>query len=138
MKKSITLTIIAGLLSFITFAQSGIITGTVNDGEYNDILPFANVIIKDSQLGALSDFEGKYSLELKPGIYTVQFSFVGYQTLEINEVIVKNGETTVVDVTLKASTAKLDEVIITTSLKRNTESSILYLQRNSVKLMDGL
>tara|TARA_B100000497_G_C7696293_1_gene425627 strand:- start:1241 stop:4069 length:2829 start_codon:yes stop_codon:yes gene_type:complete len=138
MKKSITLTIIVGLLSFITFAQSGIITGTVNDGEYNDILPFANVIIKDSQRGALSDFEGKYSLELKPGIYTVQFSFVGYQMLEINEVIVKNGETTVVDVTLKASTAKLDEVIITTSLKRNTEASILYLQRNSVKLMDGL
>ena len=119
MKKSITLTIIVGLLSFIAFAQSGIITGTVNDGEYNDILPFANVIIKDSQRGALSDFEGKYSLELKPGIYTVQFSFVGYQTLEINEVIVKNGETIVVDVTLKASTAKLDEVIITTSLKRS-------------------
>ena len=138
MKKSITLTIIVGLLSFITFAQSGIITGTVNDGEYNDILPFANVIIKDSQRGALSDFEGKYSLELKPGIYTVQFSFVGYQTLEINEVIVKNGETIIVDVTLKASTAKLDEVIITTSLKRNTEASILHLQRNSVKLMDGL
>ena len=138
MKKSIILKIIVGLLSFITFAQSGIITGTVNDGEYNDILPFANVIIKDSQRGALSDFEGKYSLELKPGIYTVQFSFVGYQTLEINEVIVKNGETIIVDVTLKASTAKLDEVIITTSLKRNTEASILYLQRNSVKLMDGL
>ena len=138
MKKSITLTIIVGLLSFIAFAQSGIITGTVNDGEYNDILPFANVIIKDSQRGALSDFEGKYSLELKPGIYTVQFSFVGYQTLEINEVIVKNGETIIVDVTLKASTAKLDEVIITTSLKRNTEASILHLQRNSVKLIDGL
>ena len=138
MKKSIILTIIVGLLSFITFAQSGIITGTVNDGEYNDILPFANVIIKDSQRGALSDFEGKYSLELKPGIYTVQYSFVGYQTLEINEVIVKNGETIIVDVTLKASTAKLDEVIITTSLKRNTEASILHLQRNSVKLMDGL
>ena len=138
MKKSIILKIIVGLLSFITFAQSGIITGTVNDGEYNDILPFANVIIKDSQRGALSDFEGKYSLELKPGIYTVQFSFVGYQTLEINEVIVKNGETIIVDVTLKASTAKLDEVIITTSLKRNTEASILHLQRNSVKLMDGL
>ena len=138
MKKSIILKIIVGLLSFITFAQSGIITGTVNDGEYNDILPFANVIIKDSQRGALSDFEGKYSLELKPGIYTVQFSFVGYQTLEINEVIVKNGETIIVDVTLKASTAKLDEVIIRTSLKRNTEASILHLQRNSVKLVDGL
>ena len=138
MKKTSLLLLIIGLLSFSSFSQSGIITGTVNDGEYNDILPFANVIIKDSQRGALSDFEGKYSLELKPGIYTVQFSFVGYQTLEINEVIVKNGETIIVDVTLKASTAKLDEVIITTSLKRNTEASILHLQRNSVKLMDGL
>ncbi len=138
MKKTSLLLLIISLLSFSSFSQSGIITGTVNDGEYNDILPFANVIIKDSQRGALSDFEGKYSLELKPGIYTVQFSFVGYQTLEINEVIVKNGETIIVDVTLKASTAKLDEVIITTSLKRNTEASILHLQRNSVKLMDGL
>ena len=138
MKKTSLLILIISLLSFSSFSQSGIITGTVNDGEYNDILPFANVIIKDSQRGALSDFEGKYSLELKPGIYTVQFSFVGYQTLEINEVIVKNGETIIVDVTLKASTAKLDEVIITTSLKRNTEASILHLQRNSVKLMDGL
>ena len=139
-KSSLLLTIISRIITLFiaSFAQSGIITGTVNDGEYNDILPFANVIIKDSQRGALSDFEGKYSLELKPGIYTVQFSFVGYQTLEINEVIVKNGETIIVDVTLKASTAKLDEVIITTSLKRNTEASILYLQRNSVKLMDGL
>ncbi|MFT4800833.1 MAG: hypothetical protein ACI93N_000596 [Flavobacteriaceae bacterium] len=138
MKKTFILLIILGLVSFTSFAQTGIITGTVNDGEYNDILPFANVIIKGQQLGALSGFEGKYSIELEPGTYTVQFSFVGYQTQEINEVIVTNGETIIVDVTLKASTAKLDEVVITTSLKRSTESSVLHLQRNSIKLMDGL
>ncbi len=138
MKKSNLLLIILILVSTFSFAQSGIITGTVNDGEYNDILPFANVVLKDTQSGALTDFEGKYSLEVSPGVYTVQFSFVGYQTQEINQVHVKNGETVIVDITLNATAAQLDEVVISTSLKRNTASSVLTLQRNSVNLMDGL
>ena len=40
MKKSNLLLIIFVLVSTFSFAQSGIITGTVNDGEYNDILPW--------------------------------------------------------------------------------------------------
>ena len=72
------------------------------------------------------------------GYPTIQFSFVGYQTQEITEIIVKNGESVIVDVTLKASTAKLDEVVIRTSLRRSTESSVLQLQKNSINLMDGL
>ena len=89
MKKTSLLLLIISLLSFSSFSQSGIITGTVNDGEYNDILPFANVIVKGTLKGALSDFEGKYNLELTPGTYTLEFSFVGYQTKEINEIILK-------------------------------------------------
>jgi len=138
MKKTYILSIIIGLVSLFTNAQSGIITGTLNDGEYNDVLPFANVIIKDTQTGALSDFEGKYSLEMQPGTYSIAFSFVGYQTQEINDVIINNGETVIVDVTLNASTAMLDEVVINTSLKRSTASSVLTFQRNSINLMDGL
>jgi len=138
MKNTYILSLILGFVSFFANGQSGIITGTVNDGEYNDILPFANVIIKDTQTGVLSDFEGKYSFELQPGTYTVVFSFVGYKTQEINEVQVKNGETVIVDITLNATAAKLDEVVIRTSLKRSTESSVLTLQKNSINLMDGL
>jgi len=138
MKKTSLLLLIISLLSFSSFSQSGIITGTVNDGEYNDILPFANVIVKGTLKGALSDFEGKYNLELTPGTYTLEFSFVGYQTKEINEIILKNGESINIDVTLKAASAELDEVVIKTSLKRNTEESVLKLQKNSINLMDGL
>ena len=138
MKKTSLLILIISLLSFSSFSQSGIITGTVNDGEYNDILPFANVIVKGTLKGALSDFEGKYNLELTPGTYTLEFSFVGYQTKEINEIILKNGESINIDVTLKAASAELDEVVIKTSLKRNTEESVLKLQKNSINLMDGL
>ena len=38
------------------------------------------------------DFDGKYSLDLEPGEYTLTFSFVGYQTIEVSEVIIKSDE----------------------------------------------
>ena len=66
----------------------------------------------------------------------MEFSFVGYQTKEINEIILKNGESINIDVTLNAASAELDEVVIKTSLKRNTEESVLKLQKNSINLMD--
>ena len=138
MKKTLLLLIALGLFSSTLFSQSGIITGTVNDGEYNDILPFANVIIKGTLDGTLTDFEGKYTIELEPGTYTLEFSFVGYQTQEISVISVKNGETVIVNTTLKAATALLDQVVISTSLRRSTEESVLQLQKNSINLMDGL
>lgn len=125
-------------LTQLAFSQTGIITGTINDGEYNDVLPFANVVIKGSQTGTTSDFEGKYTLNVKPGTYTVVFSFVGYQTKEITDVVVVEDQSTVIDATLNASAGQLDEVVITTTARQNTESAVLSLQKKSINLMDGL
>ncbi len=136
MKKILLLAII-GLFVQVGFSQ-GVVSGKVLDGEYNDVLPFANVIVKETQTGTTSDFEGKYNLKLEPGTYTFSFSFVGYQTVEIAEVVVKQGETTNLDVTLKASAGQLDEVVIKTTAKQNTAAAVLSIQQNSVSLMDGL
>lgn len=125
-------------LTQLAFSQTGTITGTINDGEYNDVLPFANVVIKGSQTGTTSDFEGKYTLNVKPGTYTVVFSFVGYQTKEITDVVVVEDQSTVIDATLNASAGQLDEVVITTTARQNTESAVLSLQKKSINLMDGL
>ncbi|RRO20323.1 TonB-dependent receptor [Flavobacteriaceae bacterium 14752] len=126
------------VLTSTVFAQQGRIQGTIQDGELNDILPFANVIIKGTQTGTTSDFEGKYSIELEPGTYTVEFSYVGYQTVEISEVVVKPNDITTVNVTLNATANSLEEVTITTTARRNTEQSVLNLQKKSIKVMDGL
>lgn len=122
----------------LSFAQSAQITGTINDGEFNDVLPFANVVIKGTSNGTISDFEGKYALEVEPGTYTLVFSFVGYQTKEITNIVVGNGEIITTDVTLSASTGQLDEVIITATARQNTEAAVLSFQKNSVNLLDGL
>ncbi|MGJ8591762.1 MAG: TonB-dependent receptor domain-containing protein [Aquaticitalea sp.] len=132
------LTILCLLVLQIVNAQTGKLTGKIFDGEYNDVLPFANVLVKGTQKGTTSDFDGNYTLELEDGSYTILFSFVGYESKEVTEVSIKNGEVTELNVTLNASTASLDEVVITTTARRNSEQSVLNLQKNSATLMDGL
>ncbi len=120
------------------FSQNGIISGTVNDGEFNDVLPFANILIKGTTKGTTSDFDGKYVLEVEPGIYTVTFSYLGYETKEISEVIIESGGEQIIDITLNPLANALDEVVVTTTVSKNTEASVLNLQKNSVALLDGL
>ncbi|GGE14405.1 TonB-dependent receptor [Psychroflexus salis] len=126
------------LFSGLGIAQDGILRGTVSDGELNDVLPFADVKILNTTKGTSTDFDGNYQLNLEPGIYTISFSFVGYQSINISDVEVKANHTKTVNVTLNLSSDSLDEVIITTTAKRNTEQSVLNLQKSSSVVMDGL
>ncbi|NRD24381.1 TonB-dependent receptor [Winogradskyella litoriviva] len=124
------------ILTFsLSFAQ-GIVTGTIIDDEFSEPMAFSNVLVKGTTIGVSSDFDGKYQLELEEGTYTLVFSFVGYKTKEITDVVIKNGETVILDILLE--TNSLDTVVITTSTKRNTESSVLNLQKKSVVVMDGI
>ncbi|CAZ95353.1 TonB-dependent receptor [Zobellia galactanivorans] len=120
------------------FAQTGTISGKMMDGEFNDVLPFANILIKGTTIGSSSDFDGVYALEVEPGTYTVSFSYIGYTSKEITDVVVEAGKATEVNVTLQPASAQLDEVVVTTTVSKNTEASVLNLQKNSVNLMDGL
>lgn len=136
MKNSIVVLFLI-FMSITAHSQSGI-TGTLLDEEVNDLLPFANVLIKGTSIGATTDFEGKYVLQVEPGTYTLVFSFVGYQTKEITEVIVKPGDFTIVDVSLGSAANALEEVVVTTSARKNSENAVLQLQKKSIKLLDGL
>lgn len=118
--------------------QTSKIAGKILDSEFNDVLAFANVLVKGTLKGTTSDFDGIYSLELEPGTYTIIYSFIGYDTKQVTDVVVKNGQTTDLNISLNPSSAMLSEVVITTSVRRNTEESVLNLQKNSATLMDGL
>ena len=137
MKKKIYSLLILLLLNYgFTSAQTGTLAGSIIDGEFVEPMAFANVIVKGTTIGTTSDFDGKYQLELEPGTYTIVFSFVGYTTQEITDVVIKEGEVTPLDVTL--TTNSLETIFITTSIKRNTENAVLNLQKKSVVVLDGL
>lgn len=135
--KSKLFTVLFLICVFSGYSQSGV-SGTVFDGETNDVLPFANILAKGFTKGTSSDFDGKYEIELEPGSYIIQFSYLGYETKEITEVTIEPDKFLTIDVVLNASANALDEVVVITTVSKNTEQAVLQLQKNSVKLLDGL
>ena len=125
------------LFSFFALGQYGI-TGTVIDGDFNEPLPFANILVLETGEGVTSDFDGKYTFELQAGTYSVQFSFVGYETKIITEIEVTNDEYTIIDVVINSAAQGLEEVVVTVEAKRNTEASVLEIQKKSASLIDGI
>ncbi len=121
-------------------ATTGAIGGKLSDKEMNgEPLPFANVLLKNSTKGTTSDYDGIYLLDkLEPGTYTVVFSFVGYETLEVPNVVVEAGKVTEVNTELGSSAAALDEVVITTVSRRDSEVALLIEQKNSVDIKESI
>jgi len=140
MKQKITFTILLLITCFLGYAQNGTISGKVQDKEVNnDPLPFANVSIKGTTKGTTSDFDGLYQIQnVEPGTYTLVFSFVGYETKEIPNVIVNPGKTTTIDVILGANAAALDAVIITTTTRKVSEASLLLEQKKAVDIKQSI
>ena len=126
------------LLSLSINAQSGLVRGTVIDADFQDPVPFANILVKETGTGTTSDFDGNYEIALDEGTYTLQFTYLGYKTIEITDVVVNGIEATVVNVTMEVMAEGLEEVIVSVSAKQNTESAVLAFRIKAASLVDGL
>ncbi|HRV55130.1 MAG TPA: carboxypeptidase-like regulatory domain-containing protein, partial [Mangrovimonas sp.] len=132
--------IFALLFTVFTYAQKkGAIVGKLTDKEANnEPLAFANVLIKGTITGTTSDYDGLYALEnLDPGTYTLVFSFVGYETQEVNVDVVAD-KVTEVNVAMGASAAALDEIVITTTTRRESEVALLLEQKKAVEIKQSI
>jgi TonB-linked SusC/RagA family outer membrane protein len=93
-------------------AQQGSIEGTVMDANTGEPLPGANVVVEEIDGGTTTGQEGRYSLDIDPGTYTLRISFIGYQEAIREDVQVAEGETVTVDVQLSPSQEQLEEVVV--------------------------
>lgn len=121
-------------ISVLGFSQNkGTITGIVTDKDANNqSLPFANVILKGTKIGVNTDIEGKYTISAQAGSYVIQFSFVGYESVEV-PVTIKANETITINKALGSGSYKLDDVVIkATAPNREKETAILLDQKNAV------
>ncbi|MGC6437374.1 MAG: TonB-dependent receptor [Flavobacteriaceae bacterium] len=97
------------LFGVVSFAQTTV-TGTVND-DSGLPLPGANIIAVGTSSGAISDFDGKFTLKVDQNPpFTIQVSSVGFETYT-QEITSKNQDITVA---LKEGSI-LDEVVISAS-----------------------
>ena len=80
--KLVFFTLLVACFSGSIFAQNGNIQGTVSD-ENGLSLPGANIVISDIDKGAISDFDGRFSLINVPaGVHTLTFTYLGYTDVE--------------------------------------------------------
>ncbi|SFC54856.1 TonB-linked outer membrane protein, SusC/RagA family [Zunongwangia mangrovi] len=105
-KLSSILTLLLVLIAHITFAQERTITGTVTDDDGLP-LPGVTVLVKGTNNGTQTDFDGNYSISAQSGSVLV-YSFVGMTTQEFTVT-----ESSTIDVTLQMDSAQLDEVVVT-------------------------
>ena len=71
----------------ISFGQSGVLKGYVKDATSNEEIPFANVFVEQLSSGVATDFDGFFEFkDLKPGLYTINCSFVGYESKTFAEI----------------------------------------------------
>lgn len=102
------------LLSTIANGQTGSIRGTVYDADGIETLIGANIILKsDGSIGTSTGLDGTYLLEnLSTGPQAILFSYTGYDTQE-KEVIIEEGKTVVVDISLIQNSITAAEVVVT-------------------------
>ena len=111
------------------FAQTGTITGRVFNEINNESIPFANVIIDSTQMGTVSDENGRYKIDnIKPGVYNLTVSFIGFKTAYFYEIQVTSAASVDLNIPMSEESALLDQVIISTNRIEKSEESPLSKQ----------
>lgn len=90
------------------WAQDRVVTGKLTSQEDGSALPGVNVILKGTTSGTVTDADGNYKISVPESGAVLQFSFIGYATLEMAV-----GDKTVIDAALKSDIGQLSEVVVT-------------------------
>lgn len=114
MKRLSILLILIQLVSFGAYAQTGIF-GTIKDADSGETLVGAAVYNDSLQKGTITDYNGYYDLQLKPGQYLIRFSYLGYTTIEKRITIDETRKR--MNINMKSESQMLDNVVITSQKK---------------------
>ena len=100
------------------------ITGHVKDGT-GEVIIGASIVVKGTQGGTVTDFDGNFSLQCKPGA-TLVVSYIGFVPQEVKA---KNG----LDITLQEDVAQLNEVVVVgygSMAKKEISSSVVQVNKD--------
>lgn len=125
------------------FAQ-GKVAGTVTDGSSSEALIGVSISLFEKgetvpKSGTLTDIDGNFSFEAEAGTYEIEIKYVGYQPKKIADILVTGNKTTNVAVTMdERKNTELDEVVIQSTLKKESVNALYTMQKNAVAVSDGI
>ncbi|AKD56327.1 TonB-dependent receptor [Spirosoma radiotolerans] len=106
--RTLPLVVFAWLLCLGAFAQERKITGRITDGNDNSGLPGANIVVKGTQTGVVTDANGQFSLNVAAGRDVLTVSAIGYASQEVTI-----GSRTTINLAMAPDIKTLNEVVVT-------------------------
>ncbi len=112
---------------------TGKIQGTVQDETTGQPIPYADVVITNTEIGTATDDHGNFFIfNIPPGKYTLEISYLGYQTKKIENIMVEIDQAVRLNVSLKPSAIEMEPVVIsgtTPSVKKDMVGSIYIIRK---------
>lgn len=119
--------------------QKGKIAGTVKEKGSNEPLIGAAIRIDGTSTGASSDLDGRFTLTVAPGTYSVIVSMVGLANRRIDNVVVRENETTIIPpVFMEEAATETDVVEVVSTIKKGSAEAIFAEQRNMTVVSSGI
>lgn len=118
-KKTFALITIFTLISANVFAQT-ILSGQINDAISGESLIGATVIV--NKKGVVADYDGRYSIQLEKGKYSVTVSYVGYQKVT-KEIELENKN---IQLNFELSSTQLNEVQVVADIAIDRKTPVAF------------
>ncbi len=99
--------LLLSIYSITAMAQSRVVQGEVTDLNDGSALPGVNVMVKGTNLGTVTDFDGKYVLTVPESATTLVFSYIGYTLQEV-----ELGSQSTIDLGMTVNTTLLEDLVV--------------------------
>ena len=120
------------------YAQNTIktgISGTVTDGK--EPVPGATISVIETKQGLVTDINGAFLINIKPGTYTVEIRFLGFKPL-VKKITVLPGQVEKLVFVMSTDNRMLGSVNVEATRKVNTERALLEVRRASSNIQDAI
>lgn len=123
----------------LLLAQSATIRGKVFEDATGETLPGAVVAIPATGMAAATDFDGVFTLKVTPGTYTLNISFISFETKVIENVkVTENQVLNIGEIGLEEASTGLEEIVVKVEAIKNSENAMLKMKMRSTNVIDGI
>ncbi|WP_236607468.1 TonB-dependent receptor domain-containing protein [Sandaracinus amylolyticus] len=114
------------------------VEGVVRDAQTRETMIEAPVIVVGRGTRVLTDYDGRFAIDLPPGTYSLRSYYDLYQPTRVDDIVVTRGSCTAVDVELSSETSTGEEIVIEVRAERGTAASQLRMRRESAAVQDAI
>ena len=110
----------------------GAVKGILKDAQSEEPLIYANVVLKGTTTGTVTDNDGNYQLlNVKPGTYTLIFNYLGYKDVE-NVIEIRAGETQEINGVLEVESIVGEEAVVTAMMRGQNAAINQQIKSNTI------